>query len=168
MLVSFLVLPLLRRRGGRSRVWRFWTQPKEVTYLFLIFQEKVKQNCKQLSWGQSKGLGRSHTTKQWSKQQVPSLGDRGSPQSQTRWRKGTGQDLACAGPPERGRVCSSLRGSLQSSSPRFVRGKLLTLEYSVLFPGLDFSLWTLGILLLAQPALQNGSVRRMIFNLIYS
>ena len=49
MLFSLLFLPLLGHGRDRSRVWKLWVQLKDVSYIFLIFQEKVKQNSKQLS-----------------------------------------------------------------------------------------------------------------------
>lgn len=137
MLLSLLFLPLLGHGRDRSRVWRLWVQLKDVSYLFLIFQEKVKQNSKQLSWGQCmlEACPKSQS------QRVEQIAD-SHPDPRQDGEKGEGQDLICAGlqtEETAALVCVRFLGS----SPRSVWGNLVTLECSSLFLGLGFSVhWT--------------------------
>lgn len=105
--------------------------------LFLIFQEKVKQNSKQLSWGQCMPEACPKSQSQWVEQIADS-----HPDPRQDGEKGQRQDLACAGlqiEETAALVCVRFLGS----SPRSVWGNLVTLECSLLFLGLGFSVhWT--------------------------
>lgn len=123
-------LPLLGHGGGGSSVWRFWAQSQKVSYLFLIFQEKAKQIAS-ICANPASDLPKVTQPNSGVSSSCPPWGPEETPDPRQDGRRGQGQDLAWAGPLERGSGCSSLQVRILGSSPRYVRGKLVPLECSV-------------------------------------